>query len=964
MALSQTEVSQLYVTLFGRASEGEGNQYWQANASDMVSSANAMLDTDAAKEYFGDTINDNQKFVEFIYLNTLGKTITDDPDGIAYWVAELEAGKSKGEVSVALISATQDPANAGNAQDQFNNKVAVSNDAANKIFAFTTIEKFTSYIKDVDHTPDSVTAATALVDADVVATPGETYTLTTGADALVGTGADDTFNGLAATNSVNGNLMDTFQSVDSINGGNGTDTANLQLGAAGTAVNIGAAISNVEVFNVTSFAGDTLNMANVDSATSLTSKNSVGTLSLTNVGKVIDLGITGSKAALTAGFTTASLAGTADASKISLDTADGGQAITLNGTGTIESLTVDSAGSVKNNVTLAGTAAAGATSLTVTGDGALKMTTTGMTALKTVDASAATGGVSLNVSSTTAANQTITGGTGHDTFTVAGLSSLDTIDGGAGTDTVATKLTASVTTAAAITNVEAVSVSSTGGSWTLNLEKTTELENVQFGPVLADIANVTTITNAAASAKNLQISGTGSTASETLGGASFALKTSTGTTDEVSVVVDNINTLGVHTTKAAGTVQTVTALTLNGFETINIGTADLGATSVVGATTTVGGLSVGTLTATSLKTLNIESDTYVAVGNALGATVKTVDASKTTAGVNLNVGTMVDSTATGTASTSVTTGSGNDTLGTYNTTANVNKAFSTGDGKDTLTIADSTGNQGIVTIDMGAGNDTVTGAGTAATAANAGKAGSTLAFGDGTDTLKSGAADTNLTNFTISGLDAVQVLSTFDLNINAANVTGTALAVSTFSTGYLELIGTTGAEAIDASSFSITGTWGVYMQGLAGADTLSGTSGTDTFTIAQADSNTTAGMDSITNFLAGTDRLDLDVAGTGTVNTGSTNADVSNNSANVASTGTTTTTLLANLQTAADALGANLFDQAGDTFAVTITGASVGGTDVSYVVQNAGADTNVTAADTIIALTGTSTKAITVATII
>jgi hypothetical protein len=37
---------------------------------------------------------------------------------------------------------------------------------------------------------------------------------------------------------------------------------------------------------------------------------------------------------------------------------------------------------------------------------------------------------------------------------------------------------------------------------------------------------------------------------------------------------------------------------------------------------------------------------------------------------------------------------------------------------------------------------------------------------------------------------------------------------------------------------------------------------------------------------------------------------------------------------------------------------------VIYVVQNTGADSNVTAADTIIALIGTSTGAITVATII
>jgi hypothetical protein len=30
MALTKTQVSQLYVSIFGRASEGEGNTFWQA----------------------------------------------------------------------------------------------------------------------------------------------------------------------------------------------------------------------------------------------------------------------------------------------------------------------------------------------------------------------------------------------------------------------------------------------------------------------------------------------------------------------------------------------------------------------------------------------------------------------------------------------------------------------------------------------------------------------------------------------------------------------------------------------------------------------------------------------------------------------------------------------------------------------------------------------------------------------
>ena len=124
-SLAQTQISQLYVAIFGRASEGEMNTYWQTNQEDMVSTANVMLNTESAKNYFGTSMDDNQAFIEHIYKNTLGKTIIDDPDGIAYWVEDLCRGKSRGEVIVSIINAVQESVNASNAQVQFNNKVKV-----------------------------------------------------------------------------------------------------------------------------------------------------------------------------------------------------------------------------------------------------------------------------------------------------------------------------------------------------------------------------------------------------------------------------------------------------------------------------------------------------------------------------------------------------------------------------------------------------------------------------------------------------------------------------------------------------------------------------------------------------------------------------------------------------------------------------------------------------------------------
>ena len=79
----------------------------------------------------------------------------------------------------------------------------------------------------------------------------------------------------------------------------------------------------------------------------------------------------------------------------------------------------------------------------------------------------------------------------------------------------------------------------------------------------------------------------------------------------------------------------------------------------------------------------------------------------------------------------------------------------------------------------------------------------------------------------------------------------------------------------------------------------------------------------------------------------------------MASTGTTSATLLTDLQTAVAeqiALGSTIWANVGDTIAVTLTGASLGGTNVIYILQNQAADSTLDAAsDTVIALIGTST---------
>ena len=145
MALSKTQISELYVAIFNRASEGSGNTYWQTFSSDDSAAevASAMLASTAAEDYFGSSLDENQAFIETIYENTLSKTLADDPDGIAYWVGRLDSGESRGQIVSELVAAVGDyeddvadgtaDAATVRAFNQFNNRVEVSNYTADNL---------------------------------------------------------------------------------------------------------------------------------------------------------------------------------------------------------------------------------------------------------------------------------------------------------------------------------------------------------------------------------------------------------------------------------------------------------------------------------------------------------------------------------------------------------------------------------------------------------------------------------------------------------------------------------------------------------------------------------------------------------------------------------------------------------------------------------------------------------------
>lgn len=189
--MTKTQVSELYVAIFNRASEKSGNEYWAAKDLTAAEVADEMLATDAAKEYFGSSLDTDQAFIEHIYKNTLNKTIDDDKDGIDYWVSQLADGKSRGDVVSALIDAVATYADSTDpktqdAYNQFNNRVAVSDDTVENVTSMTAEEASKLSFDVLGVTADAATVDTAKT---AVASIGDelrapTYTITAGQTAV------------------------------------------------------------------------------------------------------------------------------------------------------------------------------------------------------------------------------------------------------------------------------------------------------------------------------------------------------------------------------------------------------------------------------------------------------------------------------------------------------------------------------------------------------------------------------------------------------------------------------------------------------------------------------------------------------------------------------------------------------------------------------------------------------------
>lgn len=340
---------------------------------------------------------------------------------------------------------------------------------------------------------------------------------------------------------------------------------------------------------------------------------------------------------------------------------------------------------------------------------------------------AATAGKEFSL--TTATGEVVVGTAGNDTFkavlsTAASDSTLnigDTIDGGAGTDTLNLTFAVASTVVpggAEIKNVEVINLNVTAaaaGTAFLNSSLYTgvqQLWQVNTGTAATNFTNVTVAADVAAGFRgNGKVGTDAASAAVTVNGASATQKT-------LSIALDGV---GSGTTLTEGTGVT---------ETINI------SGSVAKATAATAGL-LGLNAGADALTVNGAFTSDVNIGAAIsGAKIKTIDLSKSTGGVEINVSALttletikggagadkvsISMNAAGTNNGNLTTidlGAGNDTLTFAAATSGANKALSVtlGAGKDTIVatavanvqdLADLT--KGLVTVeDFKVGEDTI-----------------------------------------------------------------------------------------------------------------------------------------------------------------------------------------------------------------------------------------------------------------
>lgn len=828
MGMNTDAVQRLYVAYFNRPADPVSMSVYESLLPTDTVATQAELQA-LAETYFSPSAEytslyagkTNTQIVDQLYQNIFGRAA--EVDGLVFWAAELTAGRE----TIASIALQLSYSAQGTDADVVSNRIEAANSFTTGL---TTSEQITGYSGDAaaasartwlatvgsdTASKDAAVAGVGTAISDAVAAgsavAGSAYVLTTGADDFTGTAGNDTFKGgVSATAGDN-----TLTLVDAMDGGDGDDTLAVTaqvLAADITVASVG--ISDIETIKITTVDGDgtvgtdaALFAAVAGVTTVQVGGNSNATITALPTGSTIEMfgdgntvngileyaystastaqtitlsgGTTNSgtaniTATSSAGVTTATINSTGAANKvdtIKLDSAGGG---------TVTSLTVNATTGLTATLTAADFAAT--SGLDVDGAGAVSLASPGN--FKTIDASGNSGGLTIALGTN---NTSFVGSTGNDTITTAATAgtAAGSTDGGIGTDTLVINAVTDVDTAAEGAEYTSFEGMTVGG--------TLDVSHVSGGMTFLNVTGTSNLTNmSAALAADITVTGDA-------GGTTFALKTATGTSDVISL------TMGTGLTTSEATDFTG-ALTVTGFETLNITTAAGPSASLANQLTEVASITGANLTAINLY----------------GQAVTLTNAATTQA-------TVID----GSALTGVLTVAGNVAAGTV---------VKGGAGADVFTAGTNNG----ATYNGNAGKDQLTA--TVAQLLATGENDTGFDGGDATDTLVVSDAAPTITDNHFTNMSNLEKLTMS--GTGSASVTVGGSFKSAFSSGVTI---TSGALA-DTKTFALVG--GLYSEDqvvtvAGGALVMDGAAEDITVTTGAGDDTITVSTDDTAVFAAG-----------------------------------------------------------------------------------------------------------------
>ncbi|AHE93798.1 cell surface protein [Campylobacter fetus] len=472
--LNKTDVSMLYITIMGMASEGDGNKYWldyaNNNSLGVSSLANIMLDSPGAAKFFGDSLlaGNEKDFVTKIYSIALGNT--SDVDGINYWTKAITGGgeftDSKGNViSVASLSKgdligamINSMVNGGSAESK---AIFEAKAAASDYFADATLGKDISGL-DEGTTSKLISEINSASDLDKVKSEIDglkesideaglnKIALTTENDTITGTEGGDLISGVVSSLA----SENTLNAGDVIDGGAGSDILKVDLKSNFTGLDSSGVIKGVEKISLlnSGLISRTFDAKGIKDVQTLALNSEKG-IEVKNLANIADIELTNLQAA---NFNVDSIY----ADKV-LDGSADVQNLKVNGVGAkgaSVAITADKIENLSLNATGKDSFLKDITSKDVSVKGNANITLEVKAGVNSLDASASSGKVSADLKA--ADVKTVKGGSGDDKFVVGTKVANVNVDGGAGNDEL--EINGAGTLKPTVANVEKVTLDATG----------------------------------------------------------------------------------------------------------------------------------------------------------------------------------------------------------------------------------------------------------------------------------------------------------------------------------------------------------------------------------------------------------------------------------------------------------------------------------------------------------------------